>query len=132
MSTEYDYGWTREELAKEARRAAGEDSDSSGPATDETTNPQQLKDIYDATAKALLRFQSENNDLKNRIVKLEKTVSVLEAIRKQNEKNRLEEMVRGSEKLDNKRIIEYLKILVQNQHLSENGCALISFPPDES
>jgi hypothetical protein len=122
MNTEY-HGWTHKELANES------DSDSSGPATDEVFPPKKLRNIFNSTEKSIWTLQDENNALKIRLAKLEKTVSVLEAIRKQSEKDRLEEMMNSTYKQkDDNRTIILLETIIKNQHLSENGLKLIPIP----
>jgi hypothetical protein len=89
-----DYGYkSREELAKEARREAGENTDSDSDSADEAVSG-RWELICACNTTDIRELQEENKELKIRLSKLEKTVCVLELIRKQSEKDRLEEMMK--------------------------------------
>ena len=137
--------FSRKELAKIARREAGEDSDSSGPDADECVpqkTPWQKKPWIGCpgyiTQEACARndykieeLECENIALKNRLDKLEKTVSVLELIRKQSEKDRLEKILKSTKKEEGdtpmtlEHILEVLNTIVMNQHRSQRGDPLL-------
>jgi len=137
--------FSRKELAKIARREAGEDSDSSGPDVDECVphkNPWQKNPWIgcpeyirqEACARndcKIEELECENIALNNRLEKLEKTVSVLELIRKQSEKDRLEEILKSTKKENGDtpdtlgRIFEVLNTIVGNQHRAGRGDPLL-------
>ena len=99
---------SRAQLAKEARHWAGEDSGSDSRSADEAVPdewsqewsqewspaPRRAASIFTKYESDIDELQDENKELKGRLAKLEKTVSVLELIRKQSEKDRLEEMLK--------------------------------------